>query len=90
MMLKKIAKSLDEMAKNEELMAGILEQADDNNNGAGNTHTDEVPVHPTDYLDNNPTAGGGGLVGGNSSNNIIKNSGRLLTIGEDKDEDLMQ
>ena len=32
-MLKKVAKALDEMAKNEELMAGLLEAAQDDAEG---------------------------------------------------------
>ena len=32
-MLKKVAKALDEMAKNEELMAGLLEAAADEQDG---------------------------------------------------------
>lgn len=39
MMLKKIAKTLDEMAKNEELMAGIFGAADDME-GADNEQMD--------------------------------------------------
>lgn len=34
-MLKKVAKALDEMAKNEELMAGLLEAAGDEQDGDG-------------------------------------------------------
>eukprot|EP00347_Sterkiella_histriomuscorum_P007882 403347201 len=65
LMLKKIAKSLDEMAKNEELMAGILDQVD------GDL---EAPVHPAEQL---------------PIEQNIKGGERLITIGEDKDEDFM-
>jgi hypothetical protein len=39
-MLKKVAKTLDEMAKNEELMAGILAAAEDDNGGEDNNYDD--------------------------------------------------
>lgn len=82
-MLKKISKALDEMAKNEELMAGILDQVEgigvgggDMGEGVSGMGEMEAPVHPEVY-------------NGNDGGSALKGE-RLITIGEDKDEDLMQ
>lgn len=76
-MLKKVAKALDEMAKNEELMEGILAAAvgaDMEDDGGAEIEGGRVGggeiEHPDDDVD-----GAGG------------NGERLGTIGEDGDED---
>ena len=54
LMLKKIAKTLDEMSKNEELMAGIIAAAEDDMGGAGedmNGGEDENDAYAQDYDD---------------------------------------
>ena len=79
-MLKKVAKALDEMAKNEELMEGILAAA--------------VGADMEDDADNEGRVGGGEIehplgspdgLGGEIA--IEKEGERLGTIGEDGDED---
>jgi hypothetical protein len=73
-MVKKIARALDEMAKNEELMEGILAAALGDMDGG--------------YPEDGEARGDGGRVGGGEIESPEGNNGeRLGTIGEDGDED---
>ncbi|CDW71575.1 UNKNOWN [Stylonychia lemnae] len=66
LMLKKIAKTLDEMAKNEDLMQGILAAAEDDMGGQ-----DDNQYEQNEYEEDENQ----------------QNQERLVTIGEDKEED---
>jgi hypothetical protein len=71
-MVKKIARALDEMAKNEELMEGILAAA----------------MGDMDYAaGDEPNGNGGGRIGGGEIEQPDGENERLGTIGEDGDED---
>ena len=69
-LVKRLSKALDEIAKNEELMEGILAAAADNDGGAMDTnHQQPAPIDEEDEED-----------GGNG------HTGRLKTIGEEEDQ----
>jgi hypothetical protein len=76
-MLKKVAKALDEMAKNEELMEGILSAAmgmDGEDEEGGRVGGGEIEQPDHQQMDGGDDEEGGG-------------NQRLGTIGEDGDED---
>lgn len=74
LMIKKIAKTLDEMAKNEELMQGILAAAEQDLGGNDGGEDEDM------YNDNNNNNMASGEIQQNPQQ-------RLITIGEDGEED---
>lgn len=87
-MLKKVAKALDEMAKNEELMEGILAAAVGDMDGEGDA--DMERDEDEEEMDGK-LIGGGQMIeqpeGEEGEGNERKGGERLGTIGEDGDED---